>query len=709
MRTLFVLIKKQIVDDAPYFVGAPAVSGIVILGFGCLSFLYPEALPLHVFALLLALPALASVASFIFGIRQTHTERTTGTLTFVSVLPIRPNQILLSRVVSGALVILAVVTVLAIAATGGIVSGLLLWPDSLFPGGLVDLFVATFLVAMACYCLGLHVGSKSGSFSRALASLPLAIVLNLLIILKGLDGSLVCITACFIGAAVLWLLTVSLDSRIGTAAAGSMVLILLSIVLFLARYVSEVALVASLPPGAHGVQIYVPGLPVNEAGKDSKGVRVPALMVTGSFERFALPARGFHETIHYMLAPLGIIDYLQSRKPGGGRIRLSHFGSSYGKYFDRAKGLIVDRTARRKLYIGPEGMSETPDDSLGRFVSPVGAETYRHREVFFDYASNRFFAVDTRERTIRKGPELKDSTRRPVDIIDYYFRSDDCWVGGSLSRFTNIAYPRGCVAVLDESGQIDLLDLKTLNLTGAVGCLPSPQTPFGAASNKPKDILAYDIELIGSRPDREYCGLIAGSLSRQGTSMAVAVFDKEGNNIQTAQSNSDFRETGLGSAVALAKYAFESLHPPVLTLASFFTAYSFEARSAHRALFLMPNSFAAMVRDREGSIVITLAILLLVMLPGLALAGWLGWKVVKDASRLGLPQSGRRFWLAATIAFGLAGYITYRLTRPTITLVTCANCGKGRRPDMEICHHCGGKWEIPELTPPEWRIVGKDR
>jgi len=77
--------------------------------------------------------------------------------------------------------------------------------------------------------------------------------------------------------------------------------------------------------------------------------------------------------------------------------------------------------------------------------------------------------------------------------------------------------------------------------------------------------------------------------------------------------------------------------------------------------------------------------------------------------RLGAPtlsqKYDRSFWAFLTPAFGLAGYVTYRLTRPTITLVTCANCGKGRRPDMDTCHHCNSEWDIPELVPPKWRVL----
>jgi len=186
---------------------------------------------------------------------------------------------------------------------------------------------------------------------------------------------------------------------------------------------------------------------------------------------------------------------------------------------------------------------------------------------------------------------------------------------------------------------------------------------------------------------------------------SVAVFDKDGNKIKTAHSKSTFFDAPGGPVSTITKYIFESLHPPVLTLASFFTAYSFEARSSHRALFLMPNSFVAMARDYEGNVFYMLLLVLLLMLPGILFAGLLGWRVERDAATIGLSRNTRRLWLAGTLVFGLAGYITYRLSRSKITLVTCANCGKQRRPDTSICHRCGSKWDVPELTPPAWRVL----
>jgi hypothetical protein len=125
-------------------------------------------------------------------------------------------------------------------------------------------------------------------------------------------------------------------------------------------------------------------------------------------------------------------------------------------------------------------------------------------------------------------------------------------------------------------------------------------------------------------------------------------------------------------------------------------------------MFLLPNSFIAMKgRDARGNIAARFLYALLLISPSIVLAILLAMRVGKDAAVLGLPQKTRRFWAIGTLALGLAGYITYKLTRPKITLVTCANCGKPRRTDMDKCHRCGSKWDVPELTPPDWRVLNR--
>jgi len=84
--------------------------------------------------------------------------------------------------------------------------------------------------------------------------------------------------------------------------------------------------------------------------------------------------------------------------------------------------------------------------------------------------------------------------------------------------------------------------------------------------------------------------------------------------------------------------------------------------------------------------------------PSIILAIWLAYRVNKNAAAIGLSENARLYWILGTLAFGLTAYIT---------LVTCPNCGKMRRPDMPKCHRCKSDWHVPELTPPTWRVLNK--
>ena len=160
--------------------------------------------------------------------------------------------------------------------------------------------------------------------------------------------------------------------------------------------------------------------------------------------------------------------------------------------------------------------------------------------------------------------------------------------------------------------------------------------------------------------------------------------------------------------LTIGKFLAENLHPPIFSVASYFTASAFEAASGHRALFFLPNSFIAIkAGDRGENFAERFMSALWFILPSIILAIWLACRVSKDAVVVGLSENARAYWIIGTLAFGLTAYITYRLTRPKITLVTCPNCGKMRRPDMAKCHRCKSDWHVPELIPPVWRVVDK--
>ena len=531
-------------------------------------------------------------------------------------------------------------------------------------------------------------------------------------------------------------------------AAGFLVLVFLSLSLFWARWVCKSILAGIMPMDYRAVDITPSGLVPADFESDPNILR----------------RSGAHAYIIHPEAPqtLGFMDDLAGSSPGGKHsdVYLQKYDNEAWNwiYFDRSTGRIVcryeikermpDTTIMRKMvqiYVGSEGISETPDEDTGRFTSPVVdvSDIGRGQLTLYDKKLRQFFTVKfLKEVELIRGPQLpEEDPRRPVDIgllsknpgvLDLYWSpltSQNPQEGVSYGRSVHIPIregnsdyrPERYVLVLDESGRIDLLDKETLEFAGPAGRLPAPETFFPTDKNvTPDDLLAYRILPMALKEDHKYRGLFAAAVSREGTALALAVFDANGvpiksdqtwttvrrGNIITYSSSVVFFGAPWAPVMTIGKFLLENLHPPILSLASYFTAGSIEAASGHRAMFLLPNSFIAMKgRDARGNIATRFLAALLLILPSIVLAIFLAVRVGKDAAFVGLPQKTRSFWTLGTLAFGLTGYITYRLTRPKITLVTCANCGKPRRTDMDKCHRCGSKWDVPELIPPAWRVV----
>ena len=100
-------------------------------------------------------------------------------------------------------------------------------------------------------------------------------------------------------------------------------------------------------------------------------------------------------------------------------------------YFDPSLHLMVyggmsdvqdpNGTVRRRYvtqYAGPEGIAETPEERLGRFVSPISDGFHTNNpQTVYDEGYRRFFVIRWREGLVRKGPELKqENGYRPVQM-----------------------------------------------------------------------------------------------------------------------------------------------------------------------------------------------------------------------------------------------------------------------------------------------------
>jgi hypothetical protein len=581
----------------------------------------------------------------------------------------------------------------------------------------------------------------------------------------------------------------ALNYPVKVFATGFVVLALLSIPLFWFRFACETFLADRMPDDAKRAFIRPSGLVPPEFENDPNVTFGSIVSARMRFEEKGPLS-------------LGLFDYFVRRFPGEPRSNVYFIESDTAwMYFDKKSGRIVhlytekqimpDKTTREKmvqLYISPEGVFETPDKTLGRFIEPIIDHGWIYRRsrdlILYDKKLRCFFKIDFNQRTVIKGPKLGKDYRRhkPIQIGQLSkttFESNYLdWTPPKIripdedpnktelrTEFKPII-PTGydCDAgpyllVLDKSGRIDLLDKETLEFVrrtpefpGVAGRLPGPETYFGSRSLvTPRELFGYEVWPLAlttyffenpeevrvtfgdpsfffkrapARVERKYLGMFAASLSRDGTALALAVFDEKGKVIKTEYSRLRKREGYTTTYVQSSKVAFfgapwsptltigkylaENLYPPILSVASYFTASAFEAASGHRALFFLPNSFIAMKAEDKGeNIAERFMSALWLILTSIILAIWLAWRVSKDAVVVGLSENARAYWIIGTLAFGLTAYITYRLTRPKITLVSCPNCGKMRRPDMAKCHRCKSDWHVPELIPPAWRVVDR--
>ena len=567
--------------------------------------------------------------------------------------------------------------------------------------------------------------------------------------------------------------------RIQILTVGFIVLLFTSLLLFWIRNMCEISLIENMPQKAQSIFLQPSGLVTPELEDDPNVVQASSVEASLNYKT----------TIS-----LGLSDYFIVRGPEGRRSNVYFIESDKeSMYLDKKSGQILyqdinsqimpDQSAqlrRIQFYAGPEGISERPNQTFGRFDDPIVERRWSrrntiHQRIVYQQKQQRFCRIDFDQATVTQGPDIgkKHPHYKPIQIgflSKNPYTSSISWqpprIRASnepgfreISRAPQPIIPSSdhsgagpYLLVLDASGRIDLLDKQTLDFVGTAGRLPGPETYFGTMpSVTPKDLLSYivrplvlnklysddgslfkmtfgelnDPEPTASRIDREYLGMYAASVSRNGTAMALAVFNAEGKRIKTQytrlplskgrhssylqSSKAAFWKTPWAPVSTIGKYLTENLHPPVLSLGSYFTASAFEAGSGHRALFLLPNSFVAMIgRDSRGNCAERFTTALWWMTPSIILAIWLACRIGKDATIAGFSRKSRRWWIAGTIAFGLPAYITYRLTKPKITLVTCANCGKPRRPDMEKCHQCGSPWHVPELTPPAWRVLDGD-
>ena len=196
---MLTLIKREIQDHIAYFFGAVILTAILI----ALSLLgayhgSPARDPIVYIGLSLPVIVILMIGFSGMGVSQMYTDRARKVSAFLSTLPVSKSQILLARIVTGALAILTVIVPLAV--TGMVLRYLFAQPIPVLSGMLIDIFAGIFLVGFACYCLGLLTGWTTSKTAIALACLALTCVLVSLILVKGFGPSTKVILILFIVA-----------------------------------------------------------------------------------------------------------------------------------------------------------------------------------------------------------------------------------------------------------------------------------------------------------------------------------------------------------------------------------------------------------------------------------------------------------------------------------------------------------------------------
>lgn len=207
---MFTLIKREIQDYIVYFIGAAVLSAILIVFTISMirqyeSFQRRDYNPGHldVFSVGVGIPTFAIIVIGIcgLGVSQMYLDRNRKISTFLSTLAVSRNRILLAKIITGILVILTLLVPLTV--TSVVLLRLYVPPILIYPGIVFEIFVAVFLMAFACYCIGLQTGWTSGKVAPTLGGIALACIFIPLILIKGFGLQIVVILVLFIIASLI--------------------------------------------------------------------------------------------------------------------------------------------------------------------------------------------------------------------------------------------------------------------------------------------------------------------------------------------------------------------------------------------------------------------------------------------------------------------------------------------------------------------------
>jgi uncharacterized membrane protein len=134
------------------------------------------------------LPCLLSFLAAVMGAAQMYMDRQRRISTFLCTLPTTRARILTARMLTGFLAIALGLVPVALAIT---ITVRIFWIPpicDIYIAFFTKVFLMTFLLAAACYCLGLLMGWDSSLFLPVLGTLVFLAVLGWFVVIKGLHA-----------------------------------------------------------------------------------------------------------------------------------------------------------------------------------------------------------------------------------------------------------------------------------------------------------------------------------------------------------------------------------------------------------------------------------------------------------------------------------------------------------------------------------------
>lgn len=393
-----------------------------------------------------------------------------------------------------------------------------------------------------------------------------------------------------------------------------------------------------------------------------------------------------------------------------------------------------------RFYAGPNGVASKLDKSTGRFADvEVWVNKFGKTICAYDRQTKKLYYIDVFKKTVKQSRPLEKQIIGFDSVWDVrdskiFQKWNSAYAKASPEQYKK-AHPSmkkaddlvkipdfiepfsNDIVVVYEDGQVEMFDHQTLQSKGLLGHLVTYEGG-NVINAAPDDVTAYSIRTYSKNTENgyEYRGLVAAAITRDATRLVVAKYDESGNQYRPwVTCNHDFDHvtpTSLtfpgGPALVTFRTVFENLNPFIFNAATIFTADDIAAGPAWRAMFIQPTSTAAwLVRNLNYNDAKFFKALLvfLVISPSLIIGLLCARAISKNASRTGLSKSAGWFWRITAVLFGIPALITYHITRPSYNMVTCVNCGRLRRADMDHCHNCSVPWPEAEKPIPDWQVI----